>query len=56
MIQCNCTRVFFMTAAASSGLQVRLLVQLPLCEWYTSRLGLVPSEVGFDPGDLNDLV
>ena len=45
-----------MTAAASSGLQVRLLVQLPVCELYTSRLGLVPGEVGLDPGDLHDFV
>ena len=51
MVKDNSTRIVYMTVTSSSGLHVSLLVKVPVSLWDSSRLGLVPGEMGFDPCD-----
>ena len=56
LMQYDSSRIFSVAAATCGRLLVRCLVEVPVCVGESSRLGLFPGEVCFDPSHCNDLV
>ena len=56
LVQYDSSRIFGVAAATCGRLLVRCLVKVPVCVRESSRLGLFPSEMCFDPSHCDDLV